>query len=177
MSVNRTIILLFLVVCCVAIVGGALYLSRNTTQRVILDDTRSAVLNETTLVSEDGSTHIDTVSDVPLLAVVWASWCTECVSALEFSVRVREQFGDRVRFLAINRSEDRSVVDAYRQHTELPGDLEYVYDVDDTYYRRIGGIGMPHLALFGKNGVLLYSGGIPEQEAEFMALITRELEE
>jgi thiol-disulfide isomerase/thioredoxin len=176
MNIQRATILLCLVLCCFTVVGGALYMSESTTQRALRADTRSAALSATTLVSEDSGTHIDIKSDVPILAVVWASWCTDCVPALEFVARVREKFGDRVRSFAINRSEDRSVVLAYRQQTKLPSGLEYVYDLEDTYYRRIEGIGMPHVAFFGKNGVLIYSGGVPTHEEELMVLITKELE-
>lgn len=96
------------------------------------------------------------VRGTPLVVNSWAAWCLFCEKELLDLAAVQQEYGDRVRFIAIDRGEDRATVQEYLERLGLSDDLLVLLDPDDAFYRSIGGFSMPETLFVRADGTLQF---------------------
>lgn len=91
---------------------------------------------------------------------VWATWCPPCKRELpDFNTVAGEYIDDVVVIAAHTYDEGKFDMPDYVA-TNFPNtDIIFAYDSDTSaVYRAVGGVGyVPHTAIIGKDGVILYS--------------------
>lgn len=111
-----------------------------------------SALPEVSLLSLENETVLlsDYIGE-PMVVSVWATWCPFCRKEIPHFVEVKEEFGDDVRFLLINRKESLDKIVAYQNEISMNG-LEILLDDKDAFYRGIGGFAMPETVFVDRNG-------------------------
>ena len=99
--------------------------------------------------------QLSNVSGTVRVVNFWASWSPYSVSELPALVRLKETYGDKVTVLALNRDTDPREGRAFLERLGLRDALLFVYDRDDTYYKRVGGFNMPETLFVGEDERIL----------------------
>jgi thiol-disulfide isomerase/thioredoxin len=102
----------------------------------------------------------------PLVINSWAVWCPFCVKELSDFVLVQKEFTDEVVIIAVNRGE--SLAEA-RELSDEPGvvnELNFLLDLDDSFYRAIGGFAMPETIFVDADGRVRFHKRGPMDEEE-----------
>ncbi len=91
----------------------------------------------------------------PLVINSWAAWCPFCRKELVDFAAAQKEFGDRVVFVAIDRAESREVAKKYSDELGVTGDLIFLLDSSDSFYRSIEGFSMPETIFVDKDGSII----------------------
>ncbi|MBU0732477.1 TlpA family protein disulfide reductase [Patescibacteria group bacterium] len=96
----------------------------------------------------------------------WASWCPFCTDELPDFTRVKEEMGDKITIIAINRNESDGVAKEYKEKLDMNGELLFLQDPGDTFYQSIGGFSMPETLFINKEGYIVehYRGPLTYDE-------------
>lgn len=94
--------------------------------------------------------------DKPLVINSWASWCPFCRQELPDFAAVQKEFGDKVRIIAVDRGESLDVAKKYSDSQGTTGQLVFLLDPDDSFYKSIGGFSMPETVFVDKHGAIQY---------------------
>jgi len=73
----------------------------------------------------------------------WASWSPYTEEGLRALVQLKEEYGDRIAVVALNRDTVPAEGKAYLDQIGVGDTLLFAYDAEDTYYREVGGYNMP----------------------------------
>ena len=92
----------------------------------------------------------------PLVVNSWAAWCTFCKRELPDFAEIQEEFGDDVLYIAINRGESLEVQREFTDERGLADKLLFLQDPGDSFYRNIGGIGMPETVFLDEEGRVVF---------------------
>lgn len=108
----------------------------------------------------------------------WASWCPYCGEELQNLQRLKDQYGDEIQILAVNRAEPYE--DAKRFMDEWGVDrnkVKLLQDADDSFFTSIGGYAMPETIFINTRGEIVYHQRGPmkidEVTAQVDALVGR----
>jgi len=113
------------------------------------------VLYEQAYVDESGTCRSLSEFQAPLTIInVWASWCPFCVEELPDFARIAAEFPE-VPVVVINRAEPVTQAQAFLETLELNDSLQVLFDLDDLFYRSIGGFGMPETVFVASDGTIL----------------------
>lgn len=92
-----------------------------------------------------------------LVAHVWASWCPYCGEELQNLMRLKEEYGDDVRILAVNRAEPEADAKAFTQALGIdPAAVELLLDPDDAFFKSVGGYAMPETIFINSRGEIIF---------------------
>lgn len=156
MTPERRRIIGMIVVCVVAV--GLIALTYYLVHRVFFapPSDREHAFTSVVLTLPNGET-LDTsaFAGKPVVIVTWATWCPSCVEALSAADGALAQYRDRVHVVAVNRTEEKSIIDDYRRVTPLPEGIIYAHDEADAYFDRIGGQSMPEVLVYDSTGRLI----------------------
>lgn len=89
-----------------------------------------------------------------LIVNSWAAWCPFCRKELPDFVTIQKEFGDKITIIAIDRAEPLGTAKQYSDELDVTGDLIFLLDPDDAFYRKIGGFSMPETIFINANGVI-----------------------
>ena len=84
----------------------------------------------------------------------WATWCEFCLEELPDFAQLQEEFGDDIAVIAINRRESREQAKQFTDELEVTDAYSILLDEDDTFYRAIGGFGMPETLFVDSAGTV-----------------------
>ena len=87
-----------------------------------------------------------------LIVNSWATWCPFCVDELPDFVAAQEEFGDEIVIIVINRKESTNQSQKYVEDLGIDGELVYLLDPTDSFYKTIGGFAMPETLFINKKG-------------------------
>ncbi|MBI2989895.1 MAG: TlpA family protein disulfide reductase [Candidatus Magasanikbacteria bacterium] len=73
----------------------------------------------------------------------WASWCPFCKNELPDFITLQKEFGEKILVIAINRGESLEIAREYTDRLAGLGNVLYLLDPDDSFYRGIGAFSMP----------------------------------
>ena len=85
----------------------------------------------------------------PLLIEFWATWCAPCIKQLPHLNALADEFGDRVRFVAVT-DEGRDDVERFLAEREIRGAVGI--DRDRSLFEAFGVYGIPQTVLVGPDG-------------------------
>lgn len=92
-----------------------------------------------------------------LLVHSWASWCPYCGEELQNLAKLKEQFGDEIEILAINRAEPERDARAFTESLGIDSSqVELLFDPDDTFFRSINGYAMPETVFINARGEIVF---------------------
>ena len=107
------------------------------------------------LVLSDENGDFATLADYKGRNVIinaWATWCPYCAGELKELARVKNEYGDALIVIAVNRGEPREAARSYLAQKNLEGTLRYLFDPDDSFYKTIRGFSMPETIFIDKKG-------------------------
>ncbi|MDC1205262.1 TlpA family protein disulfide reductase [Candidatus Pacebacteria bacterium] len=81
----------------------------------------------------------------------WASWCPFCVNELPDFITLSQEFKD-VAVIAINRKESNVLAQSFVAQFESLGNVVFVQDPEDSFYKSIGGFAMPETVFYDQEG-------------------------
>lgn len=102
----------------------------------------------------------------PLVVNSWAAWCPFCVKELTAFVEVQEEFGDSVRFVAIDRAESIAQAKKFTDELGVTDKLLFLMDPRDSFYQSIGGFAMPETIFVDAAGEVVFQKRGPMEVAE-----------
>ncbi|MEK7628640.1 MAG: TlpA disulfide reductase family protein [Patescibacteria group bacterium] len=140
------VIVLGLLVCMVLLLGGA----SNTPETRLIPDVR---------LMDSGNQAVslqDVLGNKPAVINAWASWCPYCTKELPDLVALQKEFGEDVKVIAINRAETHKSAIRYLEKIGAVGEITYLYDNNDEWYRAIGGYVMPETLFVDAMGKIIY---------------------
>ena len=82
----------------------------------------------------------------------WAVWCPFCKKELEDFVELQKEFGDEIVIVAIDRAEPLEVAKGFSDTVDPDGDLIFLLDPQDAFYKSIGGFSMPETIFVDTEG-------------------------
>lgn len=116
-----------------------------------------ASLPDLALTAYDGQTvRLQDLRGTPLVVNSWAAWCLFCVKELPDFAAVQEEFGNRVRIVAVNRAESLDTAKGFTDKLGVTEELLWVLDPDDTFYTSIGGFSMPETLFVDAAGAVVF---------------------
>ena len=90
----------------------------------------------------------------------WAAWCPFCVDELPDFGKLQEEFGDEIVVIAINRQESLETSKAFSDKLGVTGDMIYLLDPKDSFYKSIGGFSMPEtIFVDGDQNIIVHKRG------------------
>lgn len=148
---------LWVIVCVVVLIGIVLVVfGRSWWEGLTTPPARESAFEGVMLTTESGEPlSLESTEGKPLIIVSWATWCPECLTALRVAAEVQERYGDRVNVVAVNRKEERAIIDDYRNAYPLPASVTYSLDSDDRYFKNVDGISMPEVLVYDSKGALV----------------------
>lgn len=93
-----------------------------------------------------------------IVANVWATWCPFCINEMPDFARLKQEFGDDIVVLTIDRRESQEEQQLYLSDltdssgVDLGSSLITLNDPTDSFYRAIGGFSMPETIFFDSKG-------------------------
>ncbi len=110
----------------------------------------------------------------PVYLVFWATWCPVCRAEIPALIKIHQQFGEAITFLAINVGQDDSIkkVRKYQEDYQLPYKL--AFDQGSIISRMYGVVGTPWQVIIDVNGKIRYRGShTPENLEQHMETLTQ----
>jgi thiol-disulfide isomerase/thioredoxin len=97
----------------------------------------------------------------PLVINSWAVWCPFCRQELPDLAQLQEELKDSVTVIAIDRRESLSKAKGYTDDLGITGDMLFLLDQSDAFYRSIGGFSMPETIFVESDGeVVVHKRGL-----------------
>ncbi|MDP3772216.1 MAG: TlpA disulfide reductase family protein [bacterium] len=108
----------------------------------------------------------DVIVGKPAVVALWASWCPFCKDEFPKLKAMKEEFGDALVVVAVNRGESPEAVAESGAVSVLGANIAVVRDVDDALYAAVGGFSMPEIIFVDKDGKIReqWRGPIHEEE-------------
>lgn len=92
-----------------------------------------------------------------LVVHAWASWCPYCADELKNLALLKQQFGDDITILAINRAEPESEARAFTDALGIDASqVQLLFDPDDAFFKSIGGYAMPETIFINARGKIIF---------------------
>lgn len=114
----------------------------------------------------------DMMAGRPAVIALWASWCPFCKDEFPKLKAMREEFGDRIVIIAVNRGESAEVITRSGVLSLLGADFVAVRDADDALYPALGGFSMPEMVFVNRDGRITEQWRGPIREEELRRHIT-----
>jgi|GEM_PF-2908290 len=96
----------------------------------------------------------------------WASWSPYSRNELAALARLKHAYGSDIEVVALDRDKTPAEGRAFIASLDLGPGLIFVYDHDDTYYRKVGGYNMPETLFIDTDGsVLMHVHGPMSEES------------
>ncbi|MBI2607858.1 MAG: TlpA family protein disulfide reductase [Candidatus Doudnabacteria bacterium] len=96
----------------------------------------------------------------PKIINSWAVWCPFCVEELKAFAEAKQELGDEIAIIAIDRAESLRLTKRFTDDLGVTDKLIFLLDPKDSFYRSIGGFSMPEtLFVDGDNNILEHKRG------------------
>ncbi len=121
------------------------------------------------LVDYKGNTvHFDSFKQKPLVVFFWATWCPYCTAELTHLGMLKNQYGDKIEILAVNRGESRADAKAFTDALPLTQGIKFLLDPNDGLFKQLKGYAVPETIFVNSRGeeVLHQHGPLKPEEAD-----------
>jgi thiol-disulfide isomerase/thioredoxin len=117
---------------------------------------------------EGNSVELEAFKGKPLIVNSWATWMPFSKDELVLLNEAKTTYGDGIGILAINRMEDRERVKSYLGVYGMGGDITFIIDPTDNFYRAVGGYAMPETVFYAADGTRIFHkrGVLTKEELE-----------
>lgn len=88
----------------------------------------------------------------PLVVFFWASWCPYCTEEFVRLSEVKQQYGDRVQVVAINRGESAQDAKQFSERLPQTNGIVFLIDPDDLLFKKLGGYAVPETIFINAHG-------------------------
>ena len=149
---NKKIIIGLVII--VLIIGGVFIFSGGdkVVQENVREETFDKVIPFTLKDWNGNEVSISDFEGTPLILNSWAVWCPFCVDEMPDFVTLQEELGNRVVIIVINRAESTELQKEFADKVGITDKLVFLNDPRDSFYRSIGGFGMPETLFIDKDG-------------------------
>ncbi len=115
---------------------------------------------------EGRAVTLDAYRGKPFLVFLWASWCPACGDQLSLFSKIAGERIPGVEIVAVNRKEDRALMNDYLASIDEPTNLTYIVDTTDHMFATLEGRTAPEVIVYGADGMEKYHlrGTISEEE-------------
>ena len=100
------------------------------------------------------------------LVNAWASWCPFCKEELKDFAAVKQELGDDVVIIAVDRAETLETAKRYSDALGVGDGVVFLLDPDDSFYQAIGGFSMPETIFVDRDGLIRRHRRGPMQREE-----------
>ncbi len=111
-----------------------------------------------------------------LIVYLWASWCPYCGEELRNLAKLKNEYGDEVTVLAVNRAEPLGDAKNFTDQLQDVTGLVYLLDPTDALYKDVGGYAMPETLFINAGGDVTFHQRGPIQLDQVRAHIVQILE-
>jgi thiol-disulfide isomerase/thioredoxin len=122
----------------------------------------------------DASGNILSLSDIEGKVTIihfWASWSPYSKEELTSLVQLKKEYGDAIAIVALNRDHSPAEGKAYLESLQLGDALLFVYDKDDTYFKKVSGYAVPETLFLIENENIFYHQHGPMKYDEMKAQV------
>jgi thiol-disulfide isomerase/thioredoxin len=98
---------------------------------------------------------LENFSGKPLVVNSWAVWCPFCVKELDDLAQLQEEFQDEIVVVAINREEPLEKAETFTDSINVTDKIQFWLDLEDSFYKAIGGFGMPETLFIDADGEII----------------------
>lgn len=110
-----------------------------------------------TLSDYDGNqVHLYDYARKVLIAYAWASWCPYCASEISDLGQLKQEYGDQIQIVAINRGESVETARAFTAAIPDTSGIVFLLDPTDSFFKAIGGYAMPEMVFIDSGGNIIY---------------------
>lgn len=82
----------------------------------------------------------------------WATWSPYCTRELKELARVKNEYGEKIEIIAVNRGEAPEAIRSYFEKNSTHPGVLYFLDPEDSFFKTIGGFSMPETIFIDKEG-------------------------
>ncbi len=107
----------------------------------------------------------------PTYLKLWATWCLPCMKEMPALERAYEQYGSKVKVLAVNIGLNETDASIKQVVSKYGLKMPVLIDQDSDITRRFGALGTPFHVLIDKNGRIVFKGH--EANAELDSALAR----
>jgi len=109
---------------------------------------------------EGNAVSLSNFAGKPVVINSWAVWCPFCRQELPDFAALQKEFGDQVTVIAIDRQEPLQKAMEYTDGLGISGDMLFLLDRNDSFYRAIGGFSMPEtIFVSGTGDIVVHKRG------------------
>ena len=151
-------IVIFAVVAVVVIVGALFFWqSRNSGLKIGEEDQGDLErLVTLTFIDYAGrSVSLAEFSGNPLVVNSWAVWCPFCVEELKDFAALQAEFEGQITVITIDRAEPLETAKPFTDNLGVTDKMNFWLDSRDTFYKAIGGFGMPETLFINSAGEIV----------------------
>ncbi len=149
----RAVILI--IVLSVIVIFTAVYFKSNTTDNVDVVNNFSSAPEFNLPDSLGNNITLSEVGGEIKVVNFWASWSPYSADELSALVRLKNEYGDRLAIVALNRDVISEEGKAFLESLDLGSSLIFVYDKNDEYFNKVDGYAMPETLFLNKDGDIL----------------------
>ena len=152
MSTARIIIV---VIALAAIIGGFFVLRQKSSAPAGGEHARPIASETLDLEFRDYDGRARSLRDFsgkPMVVNSWAAWCPFCKDELDDFAKLREEFGDRITVIAVDRAEPLETAKGFTDSTGVTDRFTFLLDSNDSFYKSIGGFSMPETVFVDAEG-------------------------
>lgn len=120
---------------------------------------------------QGGEVELSDFTDKLVIAHAWASWCVYCAEELQNLAKLKEQYGDQIVVVAVNRAEPQLVAKDFTDKLDLPPGVLLLLDPTDAFYKKNQGYAMPETIGLMPDGTVLFHQRGPLKAAELTGYI------
>jgi len=91
----------------------------------------------------------------PLVINSWAVWCPFCREELPAFAALQKEFDGEIVVIAIDRQEPLEKAKGYTDGLGITGDMLFLLDSSDSFYKSIGGFSMPETIFVNSSGEIV----------------------
>ena len=95
---------------------------------------------------------INGFSHKPLVVFFWATWCPYCKAEFNDLASLKQQYGDHVEVVAVDRGENRSDAKDFTDALPPLNGIITLIDADDALFKKLGGFAVPETIFINGNG-------------------------
>jgi thiol-disulfide isomerase/thioredoxin len=88
----------------------------------------------------------------PLVVYFWATWCPYCNAEFTALTKVKQEYGEHIQILAVNRGESTGDAKQYTDALTSVSGILYLLDSGDALFKKLGGYAMPETIFINSRG-------------------------